>query len=147
MLFMNRRVCVLAASSLSLVVVAAARLWASPAEEEFAQAAHLTSIGAFEDSVGHWKKAETLFEQAKDSSRQVDAAIHLASAYYALGQTRLASDTLTEAQDLVSPKDKKHLAEIKAALGAIYTLAAPSMKEHTLHGQMAESGRILPRQL
>ena len=85
----------------------------------------------------HWKKAETLFEQAKDSSRQVETAIHLASAYYALGQSRLASSTLMDAQDLVSPKDQKHLAEIKAALGAIYTLAAPAMKEHALHGKMA----------
>ena len=140
---MNRRVCVLAASSLSLVVVATARLLASPAEEEFAQAAHLTSIGAFEDSVSHWKKAEALFEDAKDSGRQVDTAIRLASVYYALGQTRLASSTLTEAQDLVSPNDKKHLAEIKAALGAIYTLAAPPVKEHAHH----ESRGISPRQL
>ena len=62
--------------------------------------------------------------------------------YYALGQTRLASSTLTEAQDLVSPQDQKHLAEIKAALGAIYTLAVPSMKEHMLHGQMTEQGDI-----
>jgi CHAT domain-containing protein len=139
---MNRRVCLFAASSLSLVLVAATRLSASPAEDEFAQAAHLTSIGAFEDSIGHWKRAETLFEEAKDIPRQVETAIQLASVYYALGQTRLASTTLTEAQSLVSSKDEKHLAEIKAALGAIYTLAAPSMKEHMAHGQMAEQADI-----
>jgi CHAT domain-containing protein len=133
---MNGRICLLAASGLSLVVIPAAELSASPAEEEYAQAAHLTSTGAFEDSVKHWKKAETLFEKDKDSSRQIEAAIHLASAYYALGQTRLASATLLDAQALVSSKDQKYLAEIKAALGAIYTLAVPTMKEHMHHGQM-----------
>ncbi len=133
---LTRRTSVLAASILSLVAITAGGLWASPAEEEFAQAAHLTSIGAFEDSVPHWKKARALFKDAKDSAHQVEAAIRLASAYYALGQTRLAADTLVAAQNLVLPNDKKHLAEIKAALGAIYTLAVPSMKEHAHHGQM-----------
>ena len=136
-LFNNRRLCILAASSLSFVVFTAGRSSAPSAEEEFEQAAHLTSTGAFEDSVRHWKKAETLFEQAKDASRQVDAAIRLASVYYTLGQTRLASTTLTDAQDRVLAGDRKHLAEIKAALGAIYTLTAPAMKEHSMHGQMA----------
>ena len=137
---LTRRISVLAASILSLVAITAGGLSASPAEEEFAQAAHLTSIGAFEDSVPHWKKARALFKDAKDSAHQVEAAIHLASAYYALGQTRLAADTLVAAQNLVLPNDKKHLAEIKAALGAIYTLAVPSMKEHAHHGKMVSAG-------
>ena len=50
-LFNNRRLCILAASSLSFVVFTAGRSSAPSAEEEFEQAAHLTSIGAFEDSV------------------------------------------------------------------------------------------------
>jgi CHAT domain-containing protein len=135
---MNRRICLLAALSLSLVVITTVQLRASPAEDEFAEAAHLTSIGAFEDAIGHWKRAETLFEDAKDIPRQVDTAIRLASVYYALGQTRLASSALLAAQNLVLPKDEKHLAEIKAALGAIYTLAAPPMKEHMDHAQMGK---------
>ena len=139
---MNGRVFVLAFAGLVLMAATAVRSWASPAEDEFAQAAHLTSIGAFEDSVAHWKKAEQLFEQAKDPSRQADTAIRLASAYYTLGQTRLALVTLGQAQDLVSPEDKKHLAEIKAALGGIYILAPPPMKDHAMHGQMAEEEDI-----
>src|SRR3954464_11131121 len=99
---MNRRVCLVAAWSLSLVLVAATRLAASPAEDEFAQAAHLASVGAVEDSIGHWKQAGTLFEEAQDRPRQVETAIQLASVYYALGQTRLASTTLAEAHSLVS---------------------------------------------
>ncbi len=139
---MNRRICLLAVWSLSLVVGGAAQLWASSAEEEFTQAAQLNSTGAFEESVSHWKKAETLFKKEKDFSRQIETAIRLASTYYALGQTRLAASTLLEAQSLVSPKDPGHLAEIKAGLGAIYTLAAPAMKEHSQHGQMADEADV-----
>ena len=124
------------------MVGCAAQSWASSAEEEFAQAAQLNSIGAFEEALSHWKKAETLFEKEKNSSRQIETAIRLASTYYALGQTRLASSTLLEAQSLVSQKDREHLAEIKAGLGAIYTLAAPAMKEHSQHGQMADETDI-----
>jgi CHAT domain-containing protein len=110
---------------------------ASTAEEEFAEAAQLISNGAIEDSVAHWKKAELLFEGEKNSSRQIETEIRLASAYYALGQIRLALLRLEHAQDIVLPQDTKHLAEIKAALGAIYILSAPPMKEHAMHAGMA----------
>ena len=132
---MNGRVFVLAFAGLVLMAATAGRSWASPAEDEFAQAAQLTSNGAFENSVAHWKTAGELFEQEKNSSRQIDTAIRLASAYYTLGQTRLALVTLEQAQDLVLPEDKKHLAEIKAALGGIYILAPPPMKDHAMHGR------------
>jgi tetratricopeptide (TPR) repeat protein len=111
---------------------------ASPADKEFASAERLTATGAFADSVGHWKKADKLFEQAKNSSGQVETEIRLAAAYHALGQTRLAVDTLTHAQEIAAPADLKHRAQIKAALGAIYTLAAPPVKEHTIHEHMSE---------
>ena len=57
--------------------------------------------------------------------------------YHALGQTRLATETLTHAQAIASPADLKHRAQIKAALGAIYTLASPAAKEHSLHAAIA----------
>jgi CHAT domain-containing protein len=112
-------------------------LRAAPADEEFTSAEHFTVTGAFEESVAHWKKADTLFEKANNPSRQVETEIHLAAAYYALGQTRLAIETLTHAQGIASPADLKHLAQIKAALGAIYTLATPAAKEHTMHEHMS----------
>ena len=64
--------------------------------------------------------------------------IHLAAAHHALGQTRLATETLMRAQDLALVKDQKHLAQIKAGLGAIYILNSPPIKDHSLHGQMSE---------
>src|ERR1700736_4190269 len=51
---------------------------ASSADDEITEAQRCASKGAFEDSVAHWKKADTLFEQAKNSSGQVDAEKHLA---------------------------------------------------------------------
>ena len=56
---MKGRIALAAMSGLALVGVSGAQSRASPAEDEFAQAAQLTSNGAFEDSVAHWKKAET----------------------------------------------------------------------------------------
>lgn len=113
-------------------------LRALPAEEQSVEAAHLAAIGDFENSVPHWKKAEAFFAQSRNSSGQIEAEVHLASVYYALGQTRLAAETLLRAQGLASPKDSKHLAQIKAALGAIYILASAPGKEHSMHRQMAE---------
>jgi len=120
-----------------LIFALTGKLRASPAEEEFDSAARLTASGAFAESIAHWKKADALFGKAKDFSGQVESEIHLASAYHALGQTRLAADTLSHAQEIASPADLKHRAQIKAALGAIYTLAAPAAKEHKLHGAMS----------
>ncbi len=113
------------------------KLQASPADDEFASAEHLTATGAFAESVAHWKKADTLFEKAKNPSGQVETEIHLAGAYYALGQTRVATDTLTHAQEIAPPGDLKHRAQIKAALGAIYTLAIPAAKNHSVHEHMS----------
>jgi CHAT domain-containing protein len=133
---MNRRAFAALSSAVALSVTFS-QLRASSADDESAEAQRCASKGAFEDSVPHWKKAETLFEQAKNSSGQVDAQIHLAAAYYALGQINLAAETLMRAQEIASPTDLKHLAQIKAALGAIYTLATPMVKEHNLHVQMS----------
>jgi CHAT domain-containing protein len=119
-----------------LIFALSGKLQATPADDEFASAEHLTATGAFAESVAHWKKADTLFKQAKNSSGQVETEIHLAAAYHALGQTRLATETLTHAQEIASPTDLKHRAQIKAALGAIYILATPGAKEHSLHEHM-----------
>jgi CHAT domain-containing protein len=110
---------------------------ATSADEEFTSAEHLTANGAFAESVAHWKKADTLFEKAKNPSGQVETEVRLAAAYHALGQTRMAIDTLTHAQEIVPQGDLKHRAQIKAALGAIYTLAIPTPKDHSLHEHMS----------
>jgi CHAT domain-containing protein len=123
----------LLAALLFFIFALSRSLQAGPAEQEFASAEHLSGAGAFEESVAHWKKADALFEKAKNSSGQVETEIRLAAAYYALGQTRLATETLMHAQEIASPTDLKHRAHIKAALGAIYTLAAPVTTEHSLH--------------
>ena len=111
---------------------------AATADEEFALAERLTKNGTFPDSVAHWKAADALFEKATNSAGQIETEIHLAAAYHALGQTRLATETLARAQDITPPADLKHRARIKAALGAIYTLAPPSLKEHSLHQHMTD---------
>ena len=136
---MSRRVlAVLASSAVGLTFALTGQLRAASADEEMAEAQRFVSKGAFEDSVAHWKKAEGLFGQAKNSSGQVEAQVHLAAAYQALGQTNLAAATLMRAQKLAAAGDQKYLAQIKAALGAIYTFASPPIEDHSQHGHMSE---------
>src|ERR1043166_2224654 len=123
---------------LFLVFVLSGTLQAATADEEFALAERLTKNGTFPDSVAHWKAADARVEKATNSAGQIETEIHLAAAYHALGQTRLATETLARAQDITPPADLKHRARIKAALGAIYTLARPSLKEHSLHQHMTD---------
>ena len=130
-------VMILPAALISLIFAISGMLQAAPANEEFATAERLAATGAFEESVAHWKKADALFQQTKDSAGQIDTKIRLAASYHALGQTRLAIDTLTHAQQIAPPGDLKHHAKIKAALGAIYIFATPGAKEHTLHEHMS----------
>ena len=109
------------------------------AEEEFASAAHLTAMGGFEESILHWKRADSLFEHAKNFSKQVDTEIHLAAAYHALGQTNLAIEILRRVEAAVAEKaDVKHVAAAKVALGAIYILSTPPMQMNMDHGAMSE---------
>ena len=120
-----------------LIVALGSTAQATSADEEFTTAERLSATGNFAESVAHWKKADELFEKAKNISGQVETEIRLAAAYHALGQTRLAVDTLTHAQEIAAPADLKHRAQIKAALGGIYTLAVPPVKEHTIHQHMS----------
>jgi CHAT domain-containing protein len=125
-------------SAFFFIITIGARLWASPADEEFAEASRLATSGAFEDSVAHWRKAEASFEKAKNWSGECEAEIHLAAAYNALGQTRLASEVLTQAEHGAAERsDTRHLAAIKSALGAIYILGSAPMQNHSDHMQMA----------
>jgi CHAT domain-containing protein len=137
----SRAFAALISGAFMLGLISAGGLAASPAEDEMAEAQRLAEKGAFEGAVNHWKKAEALFADAKNTSGQVDAQIQLAAAYHALGQTTMAIETLKRAQELASG-DEKHLAQIKAALGAIYTLAPPAMEDHRQHGQMSNHGDV-----
>jgi CHAT domain-containing protein len=110
---------------------------ATPADDELAEGQRLAARGAFEDSVKHWKQADTLFEQEKNSSGQSEAEIQLAAAYTALGRVNLAIETLGKIQDRAARQnDLKHLAAAKAALGAIYTLSSPPMGGTADHQHM-----------
>jgi CHAT domain-containing protein len=127
-----------------LIFAVTGTLAAASAEQELSSAKHLSAIGDFEQSIAHWTRAEAIFEQAKDSSGQIESEIGVAAAYYALGQIGRATETLIHAQAIASPGDLKHRAQIKAALGAIYTLAAPAHQtpfhEHMSdHEDMAET--------
>ena len=104
---MLERVFAIAVAQFVLAMMICGKLEAATAGEEFSEATHLAAAGAFADSVTHWKKAEALFEEAKNFSGQVETEIHLAAAYHALGQTRLATETLMRAQDLALLKDRK----------------------------------------
>src|SRR5262249_40810395 len=123
---------------LFLLAVSTVNAQAAPSDQEFALAERLTTTGAFAESVPHWKKADALFEKAKNSSRQIETEISLAAAYYAIGQTQRATETLAHAQAITRPTDLRYRARIKAALGAIYTLATPTSEQHALHEQMPE---------
>ena len=112
-------------------------LQAATAKDEYTSAERLAATGAFAESAAHWKKADELFEKGKNISGQIEAEIHLAAAYHALGQTRLATETLAHAEAITPSADLKHRARIKAALGGIYIFAAPGAKEHSLLEHMS----------
>jgi len=121
----------------------AGSVYASAADEEMLEATHLSAAGAFEDSVAHWKKAEALFEKSKNWAGQCEAELHLAAAYSSLGQARLASEVLVEAEHRAAESsDIRHLAAIKSALGAIYTLGSAPMQNHGGHMQMVEDENL-----
>jgi CHAT domain-containing protein len=125
------------AALLFLLFTLSGRLQAATAEDEVASAERLTATGAFAESVAHWKKADELFEKAKNISGQIETEIHLAAAYHSLGQSRLAIETLAHAAAIAPSADLKHRARIKAALGAIYILWSPGPKEHGPHEHMS----------
>jgi CHAT domain-containing protein len=109
----------------ALIFIGVAPLRAIPADDEFAEADRLFDRGMFEESVTHWKTAADVFEKTKDVSRWLETELHLAAAFHAMGRSNLAVQTLTQAQErALQNQDKKHLAAIKAALGAIYILGS-----------------------
>src|SRR2546421_7717014 len=128
-----------AASAGLFLFTTAALATGTPGASEFGEADRLASYGAFDESVAHWKKAEKLFEEAKNSAGQVEAEIHLAAAYHALGQTNLAIEILRRVEAAAAEKaDVKHVAAAKVALGAIYILSTPPMQMNMDHGAMSE---------
>ena len=71
----------IAVAQFVLAMTICGELEAATAGEEFSEATRLAATGAFADSVTHWKKAEALFEEAKNFPGQVETKIHLAAAY------------------------------------------------------------------
>ena len=72
------RTFILAAIGSLLPFIAIGNLTLTPGDNESAEAGHLAKIGAFEDSVIHWKKAEAIFTKSNDRKNQVNVLIHLA---------------------------------------------------------------------
>ena len=80
--------CLLALPGVNVSSAHAAAGGARPsAETEMVEGALAFQKGAFEDAVAHWQRASGLYQQAKASAGQIDAAIHLAAARQSLGQT------------------------------------------------------------
>lgn len=91
------------------------------AETEMVDGGLAFHSGAFEDAVAHWERAVALYQQAKDSAGQIDAAIHLAAARQSLGQTPLAIEELTKAVTLAEAlKERSWIVQAKSNLGTAY---------------------------
>ena len=125
-----------ASTAIALSSITLSTLAAPLGDAELREAQRLQAKGAFEESAVQARHAIVLFEKEKNVPGQIDAQICLAAVYHGLGQTRLATEILTRTQDLAAG-DKKRLAHIEVALGAIYILSAP-MEDHSHHAEMHE---------
>lgn len=88
--------------------------------DEMALGEALFHRGQFAEALEKWHEAARGFERAKDSKGQSHALMRQASASQALGQRRLTLEALRHAEELAEQaKDRRLLAEVKAAKGAI----------------------------
>ncbi len=97
--------------------------------------------GAFAAATVAWKEAAALNEKAKQPERQADALLNLGQAYHALGQRRLASESLEHALTLT--KDPERDMKIKAALGAVYAFSKKDDRAEQLLRESLEEARKL----
>ena len=115
--------CLFASSGLSgFCARAAAEPTTVSAEAEMVLGALAFEKGAFENAATHWQAAADLYQAAKASAGQIDAAIHLAAARQSLGQTALAIEQLTKAVTLAeATKDRSWIVQAKSSLGTAYS--------------------------
>jgi len=89
-----------------------------------AEAGKSVAHGAFDAAIDNWKAAENAWRKTGDQGEQIDALINLASAYHALGQQKLAVESLGKAMELASTmKDSARSAAVYSSLGAVQTLS------------------------
>ena len=115
--------CLLALPGVNVSSAHAAAGGARPsAETEMVEGALAFQKGAFEDAVAHWQRASGLYQQAKASAGQIDAAIHLAAARQSLGQTSLAIEELIRAVALAEALgDRSWMIQARSNLGTAYS--------------------------
>ena len=112
-----RLIAVLVASSLSLAHARAV----DSADARMDEGARAFARGAFGEAAASWKDAAALSGKAGQPARRADALLNLGQAYHALGQRRLAMESLEEALTLAEAPERQ--LKIKAALGALCTFS------------------------
>jgi CHAT domain-containing protein len=78
--------------------------------------------GALAEAAQHWQQAADLYHTEKNPKGQVEALVNLGSAYQALGQNRLATETLKQAVAIAEPtQDRATILLAKSALAGAGT--------------------------
>jgi len=128
---------------LFLVICGWVRADDASAQSSAADAQALVDKGDFAGSLPKWKQALDDFSKAKNVSGQLQVAIRLANAYQALGQDRLALETLQNVKSLSADAgDTKTDALIQTSLGALLTLSTdPDDAEACLVKGMSLAGK------
>lgn len=104
-------------------------------------AAGAFSQGSFSEAAAAWKEAATLFGKSRQPARQADALFNLGQAYHALGQRRLAKESLEQSLDLATTAEQRVRA--KAALGAVSTFSRMDDRAEALLNESLEEARRL----
>src|SRR5262245_42092835 len=90
------------------------------AEQSMAQGRSAWQRGAFEEAVRAWLEATQRYEQARQPRGQSAALTQLAQAYQALGQYRLAAQSLSSALALAQQAgDRVQIATVLGSLGRV----------------------------
>jgi CHAT domain-containing protein/Tfp pilus assembly protein PilF len=109
-------------SSLVLTPLASAASIAVSPPELYVQSGLASSRrGDFEDAISQWTEAARLYERDGKSKEQVSVLIHLANAYHAIGEHKLAIAKLEAALALARPLgDPTQMALILNSRGNVY---------------------------
>lgn len=117
---------------------ASAQAFAAKGEE-------LADQGAFDLAVDRWKSARDAFRREGREPELTEALIQLAAAYHALGQQRLALESIKEAVALArAAKDLPRLASALSSLGAMqaYSRGADDVEKNLGEAlRLARSGK------
>ena len=112
-----------------------------PAEGRMEEGAREFGRGTLGEAAAAWKEAASLFAKAKLADRQADALLNLGQAYHALGQRRLAMESLEQALTLTTTPGRQM--RIKAALGAVCAFSRRDERAENLLRESLEAARQL----